>query len=238
MGTTIGYHRLLSHRAFKCPKAVEYFFVLGGYLAFEGAPIWWAASHRAHHKYTDTPLDPHSPRYGLKHAYFGWITKQDYAPHVAPERLCPDLMSDPIYGLLERQWIVFAVGFLFRAVLWLIFGWEVALGSLVAGLAGLQIPLLLNVVCHIPRFGYKNYARDDDSVNVWWVALLAMGEGWHNNHHAFPGSARTGMQPHEWDVSWLMIKFLKSVGLVSEVHEASPTGEARPASEPSNLPAN
>ena len=79
MGVTIGYHRLLSHKAFKCPKFVEYFWVLGGYLAFQGSPIWWAAMHRAHHRYTDLPLDPHTPLLsGWRYAYYGWIKEPDY----------------------------------------------------------------------------------------------------------------------------------------------------------------
>lgn len=227
LGVTIGYHRLLSHRSFKCSKAVEYFWVLGGYLAFEGSPIWWAAIHRAHHKYTDTQLDPHSPHYGFKNAYYGWMTPKTYPVYIDPKQQCPDLVDDPLYRTLEQNgdWhrahaLVAASGLLFRAGLWAIFGWRVALASALAGAAVLQIPLLLNVVCHTPKLGYKTYARDDDSVNVWWVALLANGEGWHNNHHAFPGSARSGLKPHEFDLSWLILRVLRSFGLVSQMHEA------------------
>ena len=83
------------------------------------------------------------------------------------------------------------------------------------------MPLLLNVACHIPKLGYKNYDTGDDSVNVWWVALLTIGEGWHNNHHAFPGSARSGLRRFEIDLSWLMIRFMKLIGLISWMHEKS-----------------
>lgn len=220
-GITIGYHRLLSHRSFSCPKFVEYFFVLAGYLAFEGSPIWWATIHRAHHRHVDTALDPHSPRHGLVHAFYGWLTRRSYALHISPERQAKDIVGDPIYRFLEQggAWhrahaVAFSVNFAFRLLLWACFGWQVALASLLAGLAVLQIPLMLNVICHLPRFGYKTYAANDDSVNVWWVAILAMGEGWHNNHHANPGSARNGMQWWEFDASWLVIKLLRSVGLV------------------------
>lgn len=234
LGVTIGYHRCLSHRSFKCPKAVEYFWVAGGYLAFEGSPIWWSAMHRAHHKYTDTALDPHSPRYGLKNAYYGWMTKKTYPVHVDPEVLCPDLVKDPLYRFLDQGGHLYKAhtlaaisGLLFRAGLWGLFGWRIALASALAGAAVLQIPLLLNVVCHLPRMGYKTYARDDDSVNVWWVALLANGEGWHNNHHAFPGSARSGLKPHEFDLSWLTIRLMRSVGLVSWMNEADSADQNR-----------
>lgn len=228
LGVTVGYHRLLSHRSFACPKLIEYFFVSGGYLAFEGSPIWWATIHRAHHRYSDTPLDPHSPLYGLQNAHVGWLTNSSYPSHVCPEHHSKDLLKDPLYRFLEQDgtwrkahFCVFIIGLLFRAMIWICFGWVAALASLLAGFAVLQIPLMLNVVCHTRRLGYKTYATGDHSVNVWWVAILAMGEGWHNNHHASPGSAKTGMRWWELDVSWLIICVLKKLHLVSRVNEAS-----------------
>ncbi len=229
MGVTIGYHRLLSHRSFKCLKWVEYFWILGGYLAFEGSPIWWAAIHRAHHRYVDTPLDPHSPRVsGMKYSWFGWMVEKGYASHIDPDVQCPDLTSDPIYRFLEQggSWkrahlLTFAVGVVFRIFLLFFFGWQIATASALAGVLVLQVPLLLNVFCHIPKLGYKNFDSEDDSVNVWWVALLAMGEGWHNNHHALPGSARSGIRPHEIDMSWLTLRLMKALHLVSWMNEAT-----------------
>lgn len=228
MGITIGYHRLLSHRSFSCSKPVEYFWVLAGFLAFEGSPIWWATIHRAHHKYVETPLDPHSPRaLGLMYAFTGWLAEKEYAPHLDPYKQCKDLVSDPIYRFMDFDGRLplghafgFACCFAFRGLLWALFGWQVALASLLAGLSVLSIPLMLNVVCHLPAWGYKNYALADDSVNVWWVGLLAMGEGWHNNHHAAPGSAKSGMLPHEFDATWLMLKFMKSIGLIQRMNVA------------------
>jgi sn-1 stearoyl-lipid 9-desaturase len=228
MGITIGYHRLLSHRSFSCSKAVEYFWVIPGYLAFEGSPIWWSTIHRAHHKHVETTLDPHSPRaLGLKYAFTGWLAEKKYAPHLIPAEQCKDLVADPIYNFLDFNGNLplghamgFATCFAFRLVLWALFGWQVALASLLAGFSVLSIPLMLNVICHLPKFGYKNYALSDDSVNVWWVGYLAMGEGWHNNHHAAPGSARTGMLPHEFDATWLMLKFMKRIGLISRMNVA------------------
>jgi fatty-acid desaturase len=102
------------------------------------------------------------------------------------------------------------------------FGWIAALASAMAGAAVWVIPLMLNVVCHMPKLGYKTFNATDDSVNVWWVALLALGEGWHNNHHAFPGSAKTGMLWHEIDISWLTILAMKNLGLAHSVHEPLP----------------
>lgn len=228
MGVTIGYHRLLAHRSFKCPKLIEYFWVLGGYLAFEGSPIWWATIHRAHHRFTDEPLDPHSPRYGLLNAYLGWMYHKKYPEHINPAIQAKDIISDPFYRFLEQDgnWpkayaLAALLGISFRAFLLMRFGWLPALANLASALTVQQIPLLLNVVCHQPKLGYKNYDTGDDSVNVWWVALLTAGEGWHNNHHAFPGSARSGFRPFEFDASWLVLRLLKQLGLVDWMNEAS-----------------
>ncbi len=225
LGVTIGYHRLLSHRSFECSKPVEYFWVLGGYLAFEGSPIWWSTIHRAHHRHVDTPLDPHSPRYGLKNAHVGWLTHEVYPDHINPQQQAKDLLKDPFYRFLEQggKWhrahaLALSLNLLLRVVLFLCFGWGVALASLLAAVMVLQIPLMLNVVCHIPKLGYKNFANNDDSVNVWWVAILSMGEGWHNNHHVYPGSAKTGMAPWEIDVSWLIISLMKKLKMAWRVN--------------------
>ena len=225
LGVTIGYHRLLSHRAFKCNKFVEYFFVMAGYLAFEGSPIWWSAIHRAHHRYVDTPLDPHSPRYGVWHAYFGWLFELEYPKHIVPAEQCIDLLHDPIYRFFEQNGNLqrmnqcnFAVNMGYRLVIWAFFGWQIALMSLLAGLAVIQIPLMLNVACHMPKLGYKNFATKDDGVNVWWVGILAFGEGWHNNHHVYPGSARNGMRKFEVDVSYFVIRLMEKFGWVSWIN--------------------
>ncbi|CAN5497673.1 hypothetical protein BH11CYA1_BH11CYA1_13270 [soil metagenome] len=227
-GITLGYHRGLSHRAFSCPKWVEYFWVFPGFLAFEGSPIWWSTMHRAHHHFVDTELDPHSPRYGVAYAHLGWLKKMSYPTHIDPSVQAKDLVNDPIYKFLEQggNWprahtLSYALNLLFRAAIWAFFGWVPALASLLAGLAVQQIPLMLNVLCHLPKWGYKTYAGYDDSVNVWWVGLLAMGEGWHNNHHAAPGSARSGMAWWELDVSYMILVVMKKLGLVTRMNVVS-----------------
>jgi fatty-acid desaturase len=226
MGVTIGYHRLLAHRSFRCPKFIEYFFVIGGYLAFESSPIWWASVHRAHHRFTDTELDPHSPRFGNYKAYSGWIFTSRYPDHIDPAVHAPDLVNDPLYKLLERNnnWHTSHltnsfVGFGSRAVLWALFGWKIALMSLLAGLLVQQVPFLVNVLCHKPKLGYKNFQSEDDSVNVWWLSLITLGDSWHNNHHKFPGCARAGMRWWEVDFAWMTIAALKTFGLTSQVNE-------------------
>lgn len=227
LGVTIGYHRLLAHRSFRCPKFVEYFWVFTGYLAFQSSPIFWVTTHRAHHRYTDEELDPHSPRNsGWKYAYYGWINQVGYPAHIDPEQQTKDMIDDPFYRFLEQggDWhkghlLSAIIGFGSRFIAAFFFGWQFALANLLAALTVQQVPLLLNVVCHIPKLGYKGYATKDDSVNVWWVAALTMGEGWHNNHHAFPGSARHGLGRFEIDPSWYILRAMKSVGLVSWMHE-------------------
>ncbi len=228
LGITVGYHRLLTHRSFSCPKLLEYFWVLSGYLAFEASPMWWATIHRAHHRYEDTELDPHSPKYGLLNAHFGWMFKRGYESHIDPAVHSKDLVTDPVYKFLDQggdwhraHWLTFFNCMAFRIVILLCFGWVPALASLLAGLVAFQVPIMLNVICHIPKLGYRTYATGDDSVNVWWVGLLALGEGWHNNHHACPGSAKTGIKSFEFDPSWLTIAAMSKLGLVKRVNVAT-----------------
>ena len=229
MGITIGYHRLLSHRSFRCPKLVEYFWVLGGYLAFEGSPIWWATMHRAHHRYVDQPRDPHSPRQrGWKYAYYGWVKEPGYPDYINPLEQSKDIRRDPIYNRLEQDgdWLkanklCAEINIVVRLAMLICFGWTVMVANVLAALLVQQVPLLLNVICHLPKLGYKNFPTPDDSVNVWWVACLTAGEGWHNNHHAFPGSARSGFRFYEFDPSWLTLRLMKLFGLVSWMHEES-----------------
>jgi len=227
-GTSIGYHRLLTHRAVKTFKPIEYFFVAGGYLALEGSPIWWATMHRAHHRYSDTELDPHTPRKGVKHSYNGWLNKRDYPEHISPQKQAADLVSDPVYAYLEQDGdlrkaskLCLYINVGFRLALLLIGGPLVFVASLLAGFIGHQLPLLINVICHIDRFGYRNFETTDDSINVWWLALATGGEAWHNNHHANPGSARFGLRAFEFDASWTLLKILQGLGLVSKINEAT-----------------
>jgi sn-1 stearoyl-lipid 9-desaturase len=223
LGVTVGYHRLLAHRSFRCNKLVEWFLVTAGYLALEGPPIWWAGIHRVHHKYADQDLDPHTPLHGKKWSYYGWIMKPD-PPHVDLKNQCRDLFKDPYYAWIERTGdpLIVSANVGFRLILWLLFGWQVALVNTIAALAVLQMPLILNTFCHIPKFGYKTYDTKDNGVNVWWVGYLVGGEGWHNNHHAFPGSARHGFKFFEADLSYGVIRLLQMLGLASRVNLPAP----------------
>ena len=224
-GVTIGLHRLLSHRAFTCSKPVEYFFVFGAYFAFHGSPVWWATIHRAHHRYSDLPLDPHTPNNGIFSAY-AFYREWHYPEHINPRVQSKDLLKDPLYRLLESgaDWkLGYAINvvssLLFRVILLVAFGPIVAGASLLAGILALNAPLILNIICHMPQWGYKNFKIKDDSMNNWLMALICVGDGWHNNHHAVPGSSNMGLKPWEIDPSYLFLKALQAVGLVGTINE-------------------
>lgn len=228
LGITIGYHRLISHRSFKCNKMVEYFFVAAGYLAMEGSPITWAVVHRAHHRQPDLDDDPHGPSRGWFHQYAGWMLDFRYKDGVTPETLTPDLLKDPIYRFLDQGQhlyrayaLCFFICVLTRLILFAATDGWILLASVLAGIAAQQMPLVLNVVSHMPRLGYRSFATEDSSSNVPWLAIMTMGEGWHNNHHAFPGSARSGLRVQELDVSWLVLCLLQGVGLVGSMNVAA-----------------
>jgi len=227
LGITIGYHRLLSHRALRCKPLFEYLLVAGGYLAFQGPPIWWAAIHRAHHRYADTPLDPHTPLKGMHYALLGWLfDNRSYLSKMNLARTCKDLLSNDFYRMLEPKspfingvGLCLMMNIAYRVLLFSVFGATVFWANLASSVCVFMIPQLLNVACHLPKLGYKNFPTTDDGVNVWWVGILGLGEGWHNNHHAYPGSARTGLRAHELDISWYVIRLARHIGLVTYANE-------------------
>lgn len=224
LGITVGYHRILSHRALKVPRLLEYFIVSGGYLCFEGSPISWVTTHRIHHRKTDKVGDPHSPNNGFWHSFVGWLLNPEYKTTKEEAALvCPDLRRDPLYALMDRcnpkkQWLVclfFCV--LFRVVILFVLGPWAMLANILAAVTIFIAAFLVNSVCHLPQFGYRTYDTDDESRNVLFVGLMALGEGWHNNHHAMPQSARHGLTWREPDISWWAISILKALGLARDV---------------------
>lgn len=233
LGITLGYHRLLTHKGLKVPKWVMYFFVSGGYLSLMGAPISWVATHRLHHQKSDLPGDPHSPRDGFKHALYEWMMnmeeKQD-AAEVA--RQTPDLMTDPVLCALgtshtaRQAYLCLAANIVWRLAILAFFGPVAFTANFLAGFIVFWSPQFVNTFCHLKEHGYRNFVSRDDSRNVWWVAALACGEGWHNNHHAFPKSARHGMMWWEFDITWCTIWLLEKVGLAKDVVRPNPTAMA------------
>ena len=240
LGMTIGYHRLLTHRSFSCPRWVEYSLAILGVCCAEESPTVWVAWHRRHHHVADKEPDPHSPLQSFLWGHVGWLViKSDNSePGPLIDRYAADLVKDPFFAWLELSdnwvkvvllsWaIFFAIGFI-----------TVSLGggaptdairfgsSLVVWGAAFRTVLLwhvtwsVNSVAHL--WGYRNYETPDNSRNNLLVGLLASGEGWHNNHHADPRSARHGHSWREPDLAWLTIRALMALGLARDVALPSP----------------
>ena len=234
LGLTAGYHRLFAHRSYVVPKWLEYVICVCGYLAIQRGPLFWVAMHRLHHKHSDVPgKDPHTPKEGLWHVHFGWTQKRrkDVWNQTLYRRLVPDLARDRFYVWLDDERKDYATYFLLLIVSFIIGGF-VGAGAgfdvynamcffiwvgLLNRVALLHAFGLINSVCHL--FGTRPYqtAGDDESVNNGLVALLIFGEGWHNNHHAFPASARHGLRWYQIDPAWYAIWLLKKVGLAKKV---------------------
>jgi fatty-acid desaturase len=217
VGIGMGYHRLLTHRGYKVPKAVEYFLTLCGTLALEAGPVSWVATHRIHHAHTDIEGDdPHTPRDGRWWAHMGWILRGTAQRHddATLQRYAPDLMQDKFHVWLDTfYWIpMVALG-----ILLLVFGgWPMLMwGIFMRVTVGLHATWLVNSATHM--WGSRRFATRDDSRNSWWVALLTFGEGWHNNHHAHPTAARHGLAWYELDVNWWGIRTLQLLGLAKSI---------------------
>ncbi len=222
LGISMGYHRLHTHRSYKVPLVLEYFFAVCGALTLEGGPISWVATHRIHHQNSDLPGDPHSPREGGWWAHAGWLitgatnhnnTKAmaKYAPDLAKYRFYVWLNNYHWAPTLALALLLLAIGGL-PLMLWGVF-FRVTFG--------LHATWLVNSATHM--WGGRRFATRDDSRNNWWVALITFGEGWHNNHHAHPTSARHGLAWYEFDPSWIQIKALKFLGIAKSVRVAKVT---------------
>ena len=237
-GITIGFHRLLTHRSFKTKPWLRFTFAALGSAAIEGPVISWVADHRKHHAFSDREGDPHSPHVdhghglkgalkGLLHAHVGWLFI--HTQRANRERYAPDLLRDPVISFVDRTFLLWVfLGLLAPFLL----GWAIG-GTLMAGLTGLlwgglvrmlvlhHVTYSINSLCHF--FGRRDYATDDESRNLLWLAPLSLGESWHNNHHAFPTSAHHGLRFWQVDVSALVIRGLERVGLAWDVQR--PTAE-------------
>ncbi len=219
LGISMGYHRLHTHRSYNVPLALEYFFAVCGALTLEGGPIFWAATHRIHHQKSDQPGDPHSPRDGAWWSHIGWIllgeAKHNNTRLMA--KYAPDLARHRFYVWLNNyHWIPIVV---LSGLLYAIGGVGLVLWAVCFRVvAGLHATWLVNSATHM--WGSRRFATRDDSRNNWWVALITFGEGWHNNHHAHPASARHGLAWYEFDLSWLQIRVLRLLGIARSVRTA------------------
>jgi fatty-acid desaturase len=216
LGVGMGYHRLLTHRGYKVPKVVEYFLVTCASLSLQGGPIEWTTTHRMHHAHTDRQGDPHTPREGRWWSHVGWIVAGTAQKHdrVVMERYAPDLLKDRYYVWLSRYYCVPLI--LLALVLLALGGWRVVMWSVFLRVTlGLQATWLVNSATHL--WGRRRFETGEDSRNSWWVALLTFGEGWHNNHHAHPTSARHGLRWYEIDFNWWGIRVLQLLGLARAI---------------------
>ena len=220
-GICLGYHRVLTHRSLKLAKPLEYAAALLGVLALQGDPIDWVSTHRAHHAHTDKEGDPHDIHRGLLWSHMEWLYKPNDAMLSVEEqqRLAPDLANDPFYRFLEKSNLWWTIGL--GVVLLAVGGWSwLVWGVFVRIVITYHITWLVNSAAHYS--GYQSFRTGDRSTNNWWVALLAWGEGWHNNHHAFPFSARHGLRWFEFDATWWTIKVLAWLKLARDIKLPTP----------------
>ncbi len=244
LGVTVGFHRLFTHRGFQTYRPIQWLFGALGSMSFQGPLLDWVGRHRLHHQYSDAEGDPHSPyphgpglvglSRGFWHAHIGWA----FAPMPdGLDRYAGDLRRDPSIRLVSNLFPLWALlGVLIPAGIGLaVGGWRGCItgfvwGGLVRIFLGHHATWCVNSVCHL--WGKKPYASGDESRNNLFVGIVALGEGWHNNHHAFPSSARHGLQWWQFDISWCVIRAMMLCGLAWKVrlpteHELAMRGEAQ-----------
>jgi len=214
LGICLCYHRLLTHRSFKTPKFFEYFLTALGCLNLQGGPIKWVGTHRIHHKESDTDLDPHSPKHGFDWAHMLWCVINDPQGRQLRD-YAPDLQRDPVMMWLDKYFWVPQV--VVGVLLYQLGGWSwVIWGVAVRTVFTYHATWFVNSASH--TWGYRNFETRELSRNLWWVSLLAFGEGWHNNHHAYPRSAAHGLRLLEIDPTYITIKMMSWVGLAKDIH--------------------
>jgi fatty-acid desaturase len=231
VGIGMAYHRLLTHRGYKTPKWVEYFVTACGTMALEGGPIFWVATHRVHHQNSDHEGDPHTPHDGAWWAHVGWIIsgRALHSETALLGRYAPDLTRDRGHVWLSKfHWVPITVAGFAQIALGaalaapghrLMGGISMMLwGTFLRTVIGLHATWLVNSATHM--FGSRRFETKDDSRNSWWVAMLTGGEGWHNNHHAHPVSARHGLAWYEFDLNYCGIWLLGKLGLAEKIQIA------------------
>ncbi|RYY72074.1 MAG: acyl-CoA desaturase [Chitinophagaceae bacterium] len=227
LGINVGYHRLLTHRAFVAPRWVMRSLATLGAVIGAGPPLHWVAMHRVHHRYSDTELDPHNATRGFWYSHMFHLFFQD--PHEAGEadyirKYAPDLNADPYLRWLNKSWLVLAL--LTLPALYLVGGLGFMLwGGFVRIVLTWHVMWFVNSASH--RWGYRNYETKDLTVNCWWVGILAAGEGWHNNHHANPSCAAHGHRWWEFDLSYMIIRGMEVFGLARNVKRPPSVKEMR-----------
>jgi fatty-acid desaturase len=225
-GITLGFHRTLTHRSLRVNRFLEPVIAVIGVLALQGGPIEWIATHRAHHANTDREGDPHDIHRGAWWSHVAWLYRHNDARLSKAEqmRLAPDLAGSKFYQFLENTYLLWQIAL--GIVLLAVGGWSwVIWGVFVRCVVTYHITWLVNSAAHMT--GYQTFRTGDKSTNNWWVAILAWGEGWHNNHHAFPFSARHGLRWFEVDATWMTIKVLSWLKLARDIKLPTPAMVAR-----------
>jgi len=219
IGICLGYHRLLSHRSFQTPKWLEYVIATIGALALQGGPLFWVGTHRMHHAFTeDNEQDPYSANRGFWWSHLLWlvIQKENTFDTKAHCRFAPQLAQNPYYVWLNRYYVLLQIPL--GLGLYFLGGWSyVMYGIFVRAVLLWHSTWLINSATHL--WGYQSFKSDDNSRNLWWAAVLAFGEGWHNNHHAHPRSAKAGLQWWEIDITWWVIWAFDHLGLAWNVRQ-------------------
>lgn len=220
LGIGLGYHRLLTHRGFKVPKWIEYTLSVFGTLAVQSGPLTWVTTHRIHHAFTETDKDPHSPRNGTYWAHMGWIfrgTAQNQS-WATMQRYCPDIANDRFQQVLNKYYYVTTI--LAGLGLLAIGGWTMVVWAIfLRTVVGWHFTWLVNSATHL--WGTRRFETRDDSRNNGLIAAITFGEGWHNNHHAYPRSARHGIAWYEFDINWIQIWLLEKLGIAKNVYAYS-----------------
>jgi stearoyl-CoA desaturase (Delta-9 desaturase) len=221
-GITAGYHRYFSHRAFKTSRAFQFVLAWLGCSALQKGPLWWASHHRLHHRHTDTAQDPHSPRTrSVWWAHVGWVLSPDYEE--TGWEVIRDWSVYPELRWLDRHYWV--PGVALAVACWLAGGWAgLVWGFFLSTVLLYHATFLVNSVCHL--FGRRRFATADQSRNNLFVALVTLGEGWHNNHHHYQSAARQGLSWWEIDVSYYLIRLLGWAGLVWGIRQPARTGKS------------
>lgn len=220
LGITIGYHRMLTHRSFRPHPVVKALLLIFGSMSAEGPAIEWAASHIKHHALSDREGDPHSPIDGFFHAHLGWLFNGLADPNI----YCRYLVKDRLVVFISYTfWLWLVLSFI---IPFLIGGWTGLLwGGFVRLFLVQHVTFSVNSICH--TFGRRDFETNDQSHNEWIIGMLAFGEGWHNNHHAFPRSAFQGLHWWQFDLSGYIIWTLERLGLARDVYRIPPALLAR-----------
>jgi fatty-acid desaturase len=245
MGITLGYHRLLAHRSLVLPKWLEHGFALFAQCSLQDTPAKWVTVHRMHHAFSDEQPDPHSPLVNFFWSHFEWLFYHNTATRTvgSMQKYAHDILEDPFYMRLEKSYIgpaIYLAHLLIYSIAGALIGWMAtgtALGALQFSLSlfvwgglvrtvlGWHVTWSVNSLTHL--FGYRNYETNESSKNNWFVGVVALGEGWHNNHHHDPAAASVWVRWWEFDLTYCLIFLLKRLGLATKVIEPKRVRHAR-----------